>query len=75
MIEQTDDPQLQRLLTLVSPRVGFVRAIATGLQPMHFGFGQERLGGRRLYDVPKAMGYATEVRSETDLNLRPHPLA
>ena len=52
-----------------------VRAIATGLQPMHFGFGQERLGGRRLYDVPKAMGYATEVRSETDLNLCPHPPA
>jgi len=52
-----------------------VRAIATGLQPMHFGFGQERLGGRRLYDVPKAMGYATEARSETDLNLCPHPLA
>jgi len=52
-----------------------VRAIATGLQPMHFGFGEERLGGRRLYEVPKALGYATEVRTEKDLNPCPHPLA
>jgi ribosomal protein S12 methylthiotransferase accessory factor len=52
-----------------------VRAIATGLQPMHFGFGQERLGGRRIYHVPKTMGYATAVRTEADLNPCPHPLA
>ena len=52
-----------------------VRAIATGLQPMHFGFGQERLGGRRLYDVPQLMGYATAPRTEKDLNPCPHPLA
>lgn len=52
-----------------------VRGIATGLQPMHFGFGQERLGGRRLYEVPKIMGYTTDVRMEKDLNRCPHPLA
>ncbi len=52
-----------------------VRAIATGLQPIHFGYGEERLGGRRLYEVPMAMGYATEVRTEKDLNPCPHPLA
>ena len=28
MIEQTDDPQLQRLLTLVSPRVGLIRSLS-----------------------------------------------
>ena len=33
--------------------VRIVRAIATGLQPIHFGWGEERLGGRRLFaDAP-----------------------
>jgi ribosomal protein S12 methylthiotransferase accessory factor len=52
-----------------------VRAIATGLQPMHFGFGEERLGGRRLYEVPKVMGHSPEIRGEGDFNPCPHPLA
>lgn len=52
-----------------------VRTIATGLQPMHFGFGEERLGGRRLFEVPRALGHATDVRTENDLNPCPHPLA
>jgi ribosomal protein S12 methylthiotransferase accessory factor len=52
-----------------------VRTIATGLQPMHFGFGEERLGGRRLFEVPHRMGYAESVRREGDLNPCPHPLA
>ena len=52
-----------------------VRTIATGLQPMHFGFGEERLGGRRLFEVPRALGHAAETRTEKDLNPCPHPLA
>lgn len=52
-----------------------VRAIAPGLQPMHFGFGQERLGGRRLFEVPYRLGYAKASRGEDDLNPCPHPLA
>jgi ribosomal protein S12 methylthiotransferase accessory factor len=52
-----------------------VRTIATGLQPMHFGFGEERLGGRRLYEIPKVVGYFPEIRGEDDLNPCPHPLA
>jgi ribosomal protein S12 methylthiotransferase accessory factor len=52
-----------------------VRLITTGLQPLHFGFGNERLGGRRLYDIPRALGYATAVRTEGELNPCPHPLA
>jgi ribosomal protein S12 methylthiotransferase accessory factor len=52
-----------------------VRTMATGLQPMHFGFGEERLGGKRLFDVPRVMGHATETRTEKDLNPCPHPLA
>jgi ribosomal protein S12 methylthiotransferase accessory factor len=52
-----------------------VRTIATGLQPMHFGHGEERLGGRRLFEVPHALGHAAGVRVEGDLNPCPHPLA
>ena len=52
-----------------------VRAIATGLQPIHFGSGFERLGGRRLFDVPRAMGHARSARTEAELNPCPHPLA
>lgn len=52
-----------------------VRAIATGLQPMHFGHGEERLGGRRLFEVPRTLGHAEDVRVEGDLNPCPHPLA
>jgi ribosomal protein S12 methylthiotransferase accessory factor len=52
-----------------------VRTIATGLQPMHFGWGEERLGGRRLYEIPKVLGYSSEIRGERDLNPCPHPIA
>jgi ribosomal protein S12 methylthiotransferase accessory factor len=52
-----------------------VRAIATGLQPIHFGYGVERLGGKRLYEVPQRMGYLDRVVAEDSLNLCPHPLA
>lgn len=52
-----------------------VRAIATGLHPIHFGFGQDRLGGRRLFEVPQQLGFADHVRTEADLNPCPHPLA
>jgi ribosomal protein S12 methylthiotransferase accessory factor len=52
-----------------------VRAIATGLQPMHFGYGEERLGGRRLFELPQKLGLAKEHLSEQDLNPYPHPLA
>ena len=52
-----------------------VRSFAGGLQPMHFGFGRERRGGRRLYDAPHAMGYSQRPRTESELNPCPHPLA
>jgi ribosomal protein S12 methylthiotransferase accessory factor len=45
-----------------------VRGIATGLQPMHFGFGEERLGGPRLFEVPARLGYGANVRTAADLN-------
>ncbi len=52
-----------------------VRVLATGLQPMHFGYGEERLGGKRLFEVPARMGFGPELRTERDLNPCPHPLA
>lgn len=52
-----------------------VRALATHLQPISFGDGQQRLGGRRLYELPRKLGYSTQVRTEADLNPCPHPLA
>lgn len=71
-----------RVLTteLTTPDVlpyGFrvVRTIATGLQPMHFGYGEERLGGRRLFETPHRMGHAPAPRTAADLNPCPHPLA
>ena len=52
-----------------------VRTIATGLQPIHFGFGMERLGGRRLFELPRQLKYAKSVRDESELNRCPHPMA
>jgi ribosomal protein S12 methylthiotransferase accessory factor len=52
-----------------------VRTLATGLQPIHFGHGEERLGGQRLFDLPRLLGYMSETRGERDLNPCPHPLA
>jgi ribosomal protein S12 methylthiotransferase accessory factor len=47
--------------------VKVVRALVTQLQPIAFGHGYERLGGRRLYE----RGGITE----DSINPCPHPLA
>jgi ribosomal protein S12 methylthiotransferase accessory factor len=54
--------------------VRVVRAFATGLQPMHFGHGEERLGGSRLFTVARALGVDDRIRTAADLNPCPHPL-
>jgi ribosomal protein S12 methylthiotransferase accessory factor len=51
------------------------RAIATGLQPMHFGWGEERLGGNRLFELPHKLGFVSAPLTEHELNPCPHPLA
>jgi ribosomal protein S12 methylthiotransferase accessory factor len=51
------------------------RVLATELQPIDFGFGRDRRGGRRLYEVPVSLGYGTTDRTEVELNPCPHPLA
>jgi ribosomal protein S12 methylthiotransferase accessory factor len=54
--------------------VSVVRAIATGLQPMHFGSGEERLGGTRLFEAAAKLGHASGLRTQDDLNPCPHPM-
>jgi ribosomal protein S12 methylthiotransferase accessory factor len=51
------------------------RTLATGLQPIHFGHGQERFGGSRLFELPQRLGFAAAPGTEADLNPCPHPLA
>ena len=51
------------------------RTIVTGLQPVHFGHGTERLAGRRLFELPQKLGFADRVRTVVDFNPCPHPLA
>jgi ribosomal protein S12 methylthiotransferase accessory factor len=52
-----------------------VRALATHLQPIAFGHDQQRLGGTRLYELPRMLGYGERTRTEADLNPCPHPIA
>jgi ribosomal protein S12 methylthiotransferase accessory factor len=52
-----------------------VRVIAAGLQPIHFGVGEERLGGRRLFELPQRLGLRAEPAGIEDLNPCPHPMA
>jgi ribosomal protein S12 methylthiotransferase accessory factor len=51
------------------------RVVATGLQPIHFGHGVERLGGSRLFELPAALGLVATPRTAADLNPCPHPMA
>jgi ribosomal protein S12 methylthiotransferase accessory factor len=51
------------------------RTIATELQPTHFGYGHERLGGNRVFDLPARLGYSSRRLIEDDINPCPHPLA
>jgi ribosomal protein S12 methylthiotransferase accessory factor len=55
--------------------VRVVRVLATGLQPIHFGYGEERLGGRRLFELPMRLGHAQSRVNETEFNPCPHPLS
>jgi ribosomal protein S12 methylthiotransferase accessory factor len=51
-----------------------VRTIATGLQPIHFGYGEEHLGGKRVFQLPRILGYSSTDSDELSLNHCPHPL-
>lgn len=70
-------PAIVELTTpdLVDYGIHVVRVVVPGLQPVHFGHGEERLGGERLFTLPMQLGFAGAVREERDLNPCPHPLA
>lgn len=52
-----------------------VRAVVEDFQPIHFGEGEARLGGRRLYDLPRRLGRAPDAATRASLNPLPHPLS
>jgi ribosomal protein S12 methylthiotransferase accessory factor len=49
-----------------------VRVVVPGLNPLHMGHANRALGGRRLHDVPVALGAAVAGASHQD-NPYPHP--
>ena len=51
------------------------RAVVPGFQPIWFGEGERRLGGRRLYEVPWRLGLRDAPADLESLNPLPHPLA
>lgn len=48
------------------------KTIIPQMQPFYLNENYKLLGGRRLYDVPKKIGFKTKLR-ENQLNLYPHP--
>lgn len=55
--------------------VGFsvVRVIIPGLQPLHGDHQRRFLGGKRLYQVPRILGYTKQDTTEDELYPWPHP--
>ena len=51
------------------------RAILPGFQPISFGVGERRLGGRRLYELPWRLGLRDAPSDVDSLNPLPHPIA
>jgi ribosomal protein S12 methylthiotransferase accessory factor len=51
------------------------RVVATGLHPIHFGYGTERLGGERVFTLPARLGLAPSRVELGALNPCPHPMA
>ena len=60
---------------LSSIGIHVVRAVIPGFQPIHFGSGETRLGGRRLYELPWRLGLQAAPASRGGLNQQPHPIS
>lgn len=52
-----------------------VRALLPGFQPIWFGRGERRLGGRRLFELPFRLGLRDAPADLESLNPLPHPIA
>jgi ribosomal protein S12 methylthiotransferase accessory factor len=51
------------------------RVIVPDAQPIYFGRQERRLGGRRLFSLPKELGLTGAASAPEGLNPDPHPLA
>jgi ribosomal protein S12 methylthiotransferase accessory factor len=51
------------------------RVLIPDMQPIHFGEKNIRLGGSRLYRLPRELGLKSTVTLPGELNKNPHPLA
>jgi ribosomal protein S12 methylthiotransferase accessory factor len=49
-----------------------MRAVIPGFNPLFMGFPNRALGGRRLREVPKALGLKSALSDKGDIGL-PHP--
>jgi len=51
------------------------KVIIPGFQPLHFGWKNIRLGGKRLFELPKKLGLRDDVIAISQINMNPHPLS
>jgi ribosomal protein S12 methylthiotransferase accessory factor len=50
-----------------------VKVLIPGMQPVDFGVQWPHVGGRRLYEAPRRMGYQQFRTQPQELNRFPHP--
>ena len=62
-------PELRQL------RLHTVRVVIPEFQPIDFGWGETRLGGRRMFELPHRIGVSATPTTVASLNDLPHPLA
>jgi ribosomal protein S12 methylthiotransferase accessory factor len=60
---------------MVELQLHTARVLIPGFQPLHFGWAETRLGGRRLYEFPHRVGLSERIAAPGQLNTDPHPLA
>lgn len=77
LVRRGYDPMYVELTTpdLVDFPIHVVRALVPGLQPIQFGYGHERLGCDRLYNLPQLLRLSDRRAEEHELNRCPHPLS
>ena len=51
------------------------RAIIPDFQPIDFGWKERRLGGERLYELPRRLGFTPARTTPERLNSAPHPIS